>query len=181
MEYEQNRLCVIQALAIMTYWYDTPDDQKDATHWLVIALSLARREGLDQDMVNMNLSQYQRRMSRRIWWSCVSRDAQCALGLKGPLALQFLDPEIPPLALEDFDLGDTLSEEVYNRLGKWTPLEMRLLRLACVAQCTLQVLLRSTFCKQYRLGAPSRRSVDTGGKTSKMILLPVTNQSTRAQ
>jgi len=72
MEYEQNRLCVIQALAIMTYWYDTPDEQRDATHWFVTALSLARREGLEQDMADMSINKYQRRMSRRIWWTCVS-------------------------------------------------------------------------------------------------------------
>ena len=178
MEYERNRLCVIQALAIMTYWYDTPDDQKDSTHWLVIALSLARREGLEQNMLNASVSEYQRRMSRRIWWSCVSRDAQCALGLKGPLALQGLDPEIPTLALDDFDLSDA-PDESYNMLGNWPPLKIRLLRLICVAQCTLQVHLRSIFAKQYRLGAHSRRSADTSGKTSKTVLLPVTSQITR--
>jgi hypothetical protein len=178
MEYERNRLCVIQSLAMMTYWYDTPDDQKDSTHWLVIALSLARRCGLDQDMSDMNLSYYQRRMSRRIWWACVSRDAQCALGLKGPLALQFLDSEIPPLTVEDFDLGD-VPEDAEARFGYWPALKHRLLRLASVAQCTLQVHLRSILTRQYRLGAYRRRSADNGGKSSKMALLPVVNQTTR--
>lgn len=41
LECETDRLALLQALMLMTYWYENPDDEKETWYWLGIALSLA--------------------------------------------------------------------------------------------------------------------------------------------
>jgi hypothetical protein len=48
-DYESDRLILIQALLLMIYWYETPDDQKDTWHWMGMAISLAYTIGLHRN------------------------------------------------------------------------------------------------------------------------------------
>lgn len=48
-DYEVDRIALIQALLLMTYWYETPDGQKDSHHWIGIAISVSRTIGLHRN------------------------------------------------------------------------------------------------------------------------------------
>ena len=39
----------------MTYWYETPDDQKDTWHWMGVAISLAHTIGLHRNPEKSNM------------------------------------------------------------------------------------------------------------------------------
>ncbi|CAK7235167.1 hypothetical protein SBRCBS47491_009199 [Sporothrix bragantina] len=42
LDYEQDRLPLLQAVLLMTYWYDCPENDKDTWYWMGIALGLAQ-------------------------------------------------------------------------------------------------------------------------------------------
>ena len=180
MDYEKDRLCVIKVLVIMSYWYETPDEQKDACHWLQIAISLSKRAGLDQDPANMNMTDTERRMRRRIWWSCVNRDPLCALGLKSRLCYYPRDHNVPDLRVEDYDLGD-VPQDGFDKVGVlWPAGKRRLLCLASVSQTQLHKHLSNILSEQYKLGDYRRTSGKSDGTSTKMVLLPVATEATRS-
>lgn len=107
---EQDRVSIIQSLLLMTYWYETPDDQKDSHHWMGIAVSLAHTIGLNRNPENStSLDETRQRLWRRIWWSTYMRDRLIALGMRRPSRIKDTDFEVPMLTLEDFDI-ETLPE-----------------------------------------------------------------------
>lgn len=156
------------------------DDQKDACHWVQIAWSLSRRAGLDQDPAKMSMSEPERRLRRRLYWSLLSRDALGALGLKAPLNCWPQNNEISDLVVDDFDLGD-VPQDGYDKIGvRWPPGKRQLLCLACVSQTKLHQHLRSILSKQYRFGDYKRNAGKGDEKSSKMILLPLKTADARA-
>lgn len=97
---------MIQALLLMSYWYEDPRDEKDTWHWMGIAVSLARTIGLNQDpSQNQDLSPAQQKLHRRVWWSCYMRDHMIALGMRRPKRVEESDFHMAPLNMDDFDFG----------------------------------------------------------------------------
>ncbi|CRK42713.1 hypothetical protein BN1723_016064, partial [Verticillium longisporum] len=69
-----DRLVLVQALLLMTYWYETPDDQKDTWHWMGVAISLAHTIGLHRNPATTSMPLRKQKLWKRIWWSCFMRD-----------------------------------------------------------------------------------------------------------
>ena len=116
-DYEVDRVIVVQAVLLMTYWYESPDDPKDVWHWLGIATSVARTIGLNCDTSNAPLmSPQQRRLWKRIWWSCYMRDRLIAIGMRRPMRINDEDFDVPMLAVEDFET-EALTPELSKMLG----------------------------------------------------------------
>ena len=108
-DYEVDRVTVVQSVLLMTYWYESPDDPKDVWHWLGIAVSVARTIGLNCDTSNAPLmSPQQRRLWKRIWWSCYMRDRLIAIGMRRPMRINEGDFDVAMLELDDFET-DALS------------------------------------------------------------------------
>lgn len=103
-DYEQDRLVLVQALMQMTYWYETPDDQKDTWHWMGVAISLAHTIGLHRDPGTTTMSLSKQRLWKRIWWSCFMRDRLIALGMRRPTRIKDEDFDVPMLIESDFDI-----------------------------------------------------------------------------
>lgn len=103
-DYEQDRLVLVQALLQMTYWYETPDDQKDTWHWMGVAISLAHTIGLHRDPGTTTMSLSKQRLWKRIWWSCFMRDRLIALGMRRPTRIKDEDFDVPMLNESDFDI-----------------------------------------------------------------------------
>ncbi|KAG5930810.1 Cutinase transcription factor 1 beta [Claviceps sorghi] len=103
-DYEQDRLVLVQSLMQMTYWYETPDDQKDTWHWMGVAISLAHTIGLHRNPATTTMSASKRRLWKRIWWSCFMRDRLVALGMRRPTRIKDEDFDVPMLLESDFDV-----------------------------------------------------------------------------
>ncbi|KAJ6259700.1 hypothetical protein Dda_5338 [Drechslerella dactyloides] len=141
-DWEQDRISLIQALLLMTYWYETPDDQKDTWHWMGVAISLSHTVGLHRNPVNSSLSPRRQKLWKRVWWSCFMRDRLVALGMRRPTRIKNEDCDVPMLTLEDFgftpetdELADVLfggdAEEVRRRRRE------RTLALMCIEKAKL--------------------------------------------
>ena len=104
-DYEMDRISLIQALLLMTYWYETPDDQKDSHHWMGIAVSLSHTIGLHRNPARSNMDEKRQKLWKRMWWSTYMRDRLIALGMRRPTRIKDEDYDVPLLTLEDFDIS----------------------------------------------------------------------------
>lgn len=115
-DYEVDRISLVQSLLLMTYWYETPDDQKDTWHWMGVSLSLAHTIGLHRDPGNSRMDLRRQHMWKRIWWSTYTRDRLIALGMRRPMRVKDDDCDVPMLTLDDFDFHP-LSPEIVAMVG----------------------------------------------------------------
>ena len=115
-DYEVDRISLVQSLLLMTYWYETPDDQKDTWHWMGVSLSLAHTIGLHRDPANSRMDVRRQRMWKRIWWSTYTRDRLIALGMRRPMRVKDDDCDVPMLTLDDFEFHP-FSPEIVSMVG----------------------------------------------------------------
>ncbi|KAJ5675849.1 Cutinase transcription factor [Penicillium macrosclerotiorum] len=115
-DYEVDRISLVQSLLLMTYWYETPDDQKDTWHWMGVSLSLAHTIGLHRDPGNSRMDLRRQRMWKRIWWSTYTRDRLIALGMRRPMRVKDDDCDVPMLTLDDFEFH-SFSPEIVKMVG----------------------------------------------------------------
>lgn len=104
-DYELDRLVLVQALLLMTYWYETPDDQKDTWHWMGVAISLAHTIGLHRNPGSTTMAPTKQKLWKRIWWSCFMRDRLIALGMRRPTRIKDEDFDVPMLEESDFEIA----------------------------------------------------------------------------
>jgi hypothetical protein len=103
-DYESDRVSLVQALLLLTYYYETPDDQKDTWHWMGVATSVAHTIGLHRNPERSNMDSKRTKLWKRIWWSTYMRDRLIALGMRRPTRIKTEDYDVPMITLEDFEL-----------------------------------------------------------------------------
>ncbi|OAP55591.1 hypothetical protein AYL99_10564 [Fonsecaea erecta] len=115
LDVEENRIPIIQATLLMSFWNETPGDNKGGWHFLGIAISLALTIGLHRKQTFSNPS-VKKHLSKRIWWSCYMRDRMLALGMSRPLRINDVDFSTPLLELEDFELQNNTPDSVLHQV-----------------------------------------------------------------
>ncbi|KAL2815065.1 fungal-specific transcription factor domain-containing protein [Aspergillus cavernicola] len=112
---EQDRIVLIQAVLLMTYWHENPDDPKDFRHWLEIALSQAalvttpNHETLPSEITARGLW-------KRVWWCMYTRDRLNAMNLRRAPVIKDAEFTVLPPTLADFDIQQ-YPENVVGMLG----------------------------------------------------------------
>ncbi|KAI8623793.1 transcription factor CTF1 [Xylariaceae sp. FL1651] len=173
-DYENDRLLLVQGLLLMTYWYETPDDQKDTWHWMGVAISLAHTIGLHRNPANSTMSQQRQKLWKRIWWSCFMRDRLVALGMRRPTRIKDEDFDVPMLEEQDFEI-EVLSDEIQVIGPECTLLRDVVMQQELAQMCIAKAKL--CFCISYMLKAQysvlirqNARPENTTNST--MLLLP---------
>ncbi|KAG9499416.1 hypothetical protein J7337_007872 [Fusarium musae] len=117
LNYESDRMTLIQSLLLLSHWYDGPDDDKDTWHWMGIVLTNAQVGGLHRDPEHLKISQEEKKLRRRLWWCCLMRDRLLALGIRNPPRLRDDEYNVRPLTLDDFDLSSpsTNLDTIFHR------------------------------------------------------------------
>jgi len=103
-DYESDRVSLVQALLLLTYYYETPDDQKDTWHWMGVATSVAHTIGLHRNPERSNMDGKRTKLWKRIWWSTYMRDRLIALGMRRPTRIKTEDYDVPMMTLDDFEI-----------------------------------------------------------------------------
>lgn len=173
-DYESDRLLLVQGLLLMTYWYETPDDQKDTWHWMGVAISLGHTIGLHRNPANTNMPTQRRKLWKRIWWSCFMRDRLIALGMRRPTRIKDEDFDVPMLEEDDFDIK-VLPDNVPVVGPECTLLRdvtmQKELAQMCVAKAKLSLCISQMLKAQYSVLI--RAKTHTENMTnSTMMLLP---------
>jgi hypothetical protein len=157
----------------MTYWYETPDDQKDTWHWMGVAISLGHTIGLHRNPANTNMAPQRQKLWKRIWWSCFMRDRLIALGMRRPTRIKDEDFDVPMLEEEDFDFN-VLPDEVQVVGPECVLLRdvamQRELAQMCVAKAKLSLCISHMLKAQYSVLDCTKTPENT--KNSTMMLLP---------
>ncbi|KAJ3523036.1 hypothetical protein NM208_g12607 [Fusarium decemcellulare] len=158
-DYESDAISNIQALLLMTYWHETIDDEKDASHWMGLAKSLAEGLYLHQDSGPAVTSK--QKLQRRIWWSCFMRDQLISLALRRSPHINSDNFTTRMLEEDDFDVYSSGIE----------PSVRQELAALCISKARLCIFLNRVLRTCYEL--LPRRSVPTQQTTgSSMMLLP---------
>ncbi|KAK6371535.1 hypothetical protein LTS17_008786 [Exophiala oligosperma] len=114
---ESDRVALVQASLLMTYWWQTGTQHKDRRFWIREGVSLALDLGLERDL-ETSTSMRRRRILKRLWWCCFMRDQFVALMTWTPAHLGARHRHLPMLELEDFDL-EPYSALIRENFGQW--------------------------------------------------------------
>ncbi|EAQ90581.1 hypothetical protein CHGG_02516 [Chaetomium globosum CBS 148.51] len=172
-DYETDRLVLVQGLLLMTYWYETPDDQKDTWHWMGVAISLAHTIGLHRDPAKTPMIPQKQKLWKRVWWSCLMRDRLVALGMRRPTRIKSEDFDVPTLNEDDFEI-EALPEE-NQLLGPECVLirdvEMqRELAIMCIEKAKLCMLIGDMLKVQYSVLSRSGMRPEHTTNSTHMLL-----------
>ncbi|KAJ5496636.1 fungal-specific transcription factor domain-containing protein [Penicillium fimorum] len=115
---ETDRIVLIQAALLLTYWHEAPDDPKDARYWLEIGLSCAVSIGLNHEP-DPTLPLAMQRLRRRLWWCLYTRDQLVAFTLRQAPMIRGDIQNLSLLTLNDFEFLDPIRSgiDVTNHLG----------------------------------------------------------------
>ena len=115
-DHEKDKITIIQSVFLMSFWWASPVDSKDAWHWLGIAINLALAIGLHRSPATKasNLPLKTICLRKRLWWSLYTEDKHVAAAFGRPVRLRLCDCHVKPLEMADFDgmpfgFGDTFT------------------------------------------------------------------------
>ncbi|OAL33757.1 hypothetical protein AYO20_06933 [Fonsecaea nubica] len=115
-DYESDDAAVLQAVLLLTYWYESPEDRKHTWYWMGISVSVAYTMGLNRRHAHANRDRETQRLFKRLWWACHIRDRLIALGMRRPAWIKLEDHDTPMLERDDFDT-EPLPNELFTLLG----------------------------------------------------------------
>lgn len=98
--YENNKITVIQSVFLMSFWRAGALLEKDARHYLGVAINLSQTKALHRASEGSDDSLS--KLKRRIWWAIYVRERQCATALGLPCRIRDEDCDIAPLTVPDF-------------------------------------------------------------------------------
>ncbi|RFU26139.1 hypothetical protein B7463_g10205, partial [Scytalidium lignicola] len=164
------RFSVVQASILMSYWYESEDNQKDTWFWSSLSFSMAQALGFptvanDKLLTIDPTSDYQNnRLWKRILWSSFCRRAISALGMRRHLKRDMVESDLPGLSIDDFDL-EPLPTHLVDELGDCSCLGTREyykeIAIMCLAQTTLCQHLTQILERQYSDEARRGSSIET--------------------
>lgn len=134
---EQDKMIQLQTLLIMSFWRGDLGEDKDAWHWSGLAITLASDLFLHRQP-SSQLTERQKTLRKRCWWSCVLRDRLLALTEGRDPRLRLGESDVPMLTLADYNIGlrCPISEMAAEaELGKRTALSMFSLQLIRLVMC----------------------------------------------
>ncbi len=158
----------------MTYWYETPDDQKDTWHWMGVAISLAHTIGLHRNPENSNMEPAKKKLWKRIWWSCFMRDRLIALGMRRPTRVKDEAYDVPMLVEDDFEIA-VLPETISLIPADCTLVKdveaQRELAHMCIAKAKLCLCISHVLSAQYSVLVRHQGMQGQEGSTRSSVML----------
>lgn len=116
--YETNKITVIQALFLMSFWRAGALLEKDARHWLGTAIGLAQTRAFHRSA--SETEEQLARLKRRLWWAIYVRERQCGSALGLPNRIRDVDCDVEPLSASDFVSAyspSTSTEDAHRRIA----------------------------------------------------------------
>ncbi len=171
LDCEVDRVSLVQALLLMTFWYENPQDIKDTWHWMGIGLSLAQVLGFHRNPEHLGITNLRaKRMHKRIWWSCFMRDRLLALGIRRPTRIRSDDFSVPMLTPDDFETApipqDLLRSVCDSPLLAQDPESRKTVAMACIEMAKLCVCIGNVLSSQYSiLGDTSMTKTENDART----------------
>lgn len=94
-----DNVALLQASLLLGVWHSEEGGHLEPWYWTGIAVSLCQMLGLHRDpdasKFNSMITDRQRHLWRRLWWTCFSRDRWLSLTLGRPLRINLDDSDTP--------------------------------------------------------------------------------------
>ncbi|PYI05605.1 putative Zn(II)2Cys6 transcription factor [Aspergillus sclerotiicarbonarius CBS 121057] len=109
---ERNKIVLLQASLLLGFWHSEVDEHGQPWYWTGLSVTLCQILGLHRDpdatRYNPSISDRQRHLWRRLWWTCFFRDRWLSLTLGRPLRIDLDDCDVPMPSVADMlsDLSD---------------------------------------------------------------------------
>lgn len=104
-DYEDDRMVILQALLLLTYYHETDSGlQNDIWYWVGVCNTHAQSIGIHRDPTKSEIDVDTQRLRIRLWWCLYSRDRLVALALRRPTQINEGICDVPFLRSTDFDL-----------------------------------------------------------------------------
>ncbi|KAL2800148.1 fungal-specific transcription factor domain-containing protein [Aspergillus keveii] len=102
--YEQNPTAILQAVVLLSVYWDGPDDLRESGifYWSHIGIALAQTQGLHTTERYSLLDPADKGLLKRIWWTLYTRDRSVAAAFGRPAHINLADCTVEPLTEEDF-------------------------------------------------------------------------------
>ena len=139
-EYDTDRVTILQSLLLMTYYYDSPEDQKGAWYWMGVSLSCASSLGLQSRSARLEQDLKIRSLRKRLWWCCYMRDKLIAISMRRPSRIKDSDFDTEMLQMNDFDL-ESFSPGVLEIIGDWWAKNGQAARFSLAEMCVEKIKL----------------------------------------
>ncbi|KAL2818021.1 fungal-specific transcription factor domain-containing protein [Aspergillus granulosus] len=104
--FEPDAIAVLQSLCYISFWWESPTQQKDMWYWNGIIVNLAQSLGMHQEKTYSRLDESTRKLWRRIWWSIYSHDIFLAVQLGRIPHINNAYCTTKVLTEQDFEEGD---------------------------------------------------------------------------
>ncbi|KAA8911061.1 hypothetical protein TRICI_003942 [Trichomonascus ciferrii] len=103
LNYERNKLVLVQAQILFSFYVGRPDDLWYAHTWIGMAVTTAETLGMHRTMTIWNMPEKDKSLFRRLFWILFNRDASIAalFGRTPRVNIEHCDKEVPCLA--DFE------------------------------------------------------------------------------
>lgn len=116
---ERDKIVLLQSSLLLGFWHSGMDEHIEPWYWTGIAVSLCQALGLhcdpDSTRYNASITDRQRHLWRRLWWSCFFRDRWLGLTLGRPVRINLNDCDMPmPSAADLLSSVDGLSQEIVD-------------------------------------------------------------------
>ncbi|KAJ9604752.1 hypothetical protein H2200_010866 [Cladophialophora chaetospira] len=148
LAWESDRLTVLQATLLHQWWWTSSSELEDPWYWLGVCISLATGIGINHPSTHAVKEERTRRLWKRIWWVCITRDRTFGMVQRKPMRIKDEDIALPPLNFRDFETN---------------PLRTAIPTLAqsfSVTDCVNKVLLADIFMSQTNLLLIAGRILD---------------------
>ncbi|KAI0444783.1 fungal-specific transcription factor domain-containing protein [Xylaria telfairii] len=148
--YEDDRVTIVQSLLLMGWYWEGPEDvTKNVFYWSRVAIIVAQGSGMHRSVEGSQLSDADKRLWKRIWWTLFTRDRSVAVALGRPCNINLEDCDVEMLTEEDF-----VEEEPDNAIGfAVDPIHVHFF-LQYVKLCEIMGLVLS---QQYSVASRGRR------------------------
>ncbi|KAI1736583.1 fungal-specific transcription factor domain-containing protein [Xylaria scruposa] len=111
--YEDDRVTIVQSLLLMGWYWEGPEDvTKNVFYWSRVAIIVAQGSGMHRSVEGSQLSDVDKRLWKRIWWSLFTRDRSVAVALGRPCNINLEDCDVEMLTEDDF-----IEDEPDNAIG----------------------------------------------------------------
>lgn len=100
--YENDRLIIVQSVALLSWWGGPEDMTKNTFYWCRVALSIAQGFGLHRNVDNTSMPLVTKRTWKKMWWSLFLRDRWASVALGRPLLIDLEDSDVVMITEDDF-------------------------------------------------------------------------------